>query len=100
MEKKNSYTVKLTPVQMDEAARILREGNYRLRKLEHTIAAAEGEDCQIALYKSGKCLVQGKGAADWVTFVLEPQVLGEARLGYEEVLNPEASAPHIGFWHA
>ncbi len=96
MEKKNSYTVKLTPVQMDEAARILREGNYRLRKLEHTIAAAEGEDCQIALYKSGKCLVQGKGAADWVTFVLEPQVLGEARLGYEEVLNPEASAPHMG----
>jgi ribonuclease HIII len=95
-EKKMSYTVKLTPAQLDAAARILREGNYRLRRVEHTVAAAEGEDCQIAVYRSGKCLVQGKGAADWITFVLEPQVLGEARLGYEDVLNPEANAPHMG----
>ena len=96
MEKKNSYTVKLTPAQMDEASRILREGNYRMRKVEHALAAAEGEDCQIAVYQSGKCLVQGKGAADWISFVLEPQVLGEASLGYEDVLNPEANAPHMG----
>ena len=96
MTAKTSYTVKLTPAQMDAAARLLREGNYRPRRLEHTVAAAEGPDCQIAIYKSGKCLVQGKGAADWITFTLEPQVLGEARLGYEEVLNPEAHAPHMG----
>ena len=95
-DKKNSYTIKLTPAQMDAAARILREGNYRARRVEYALAAAEGEDCQIVLYQSGKCLVQGKGAADWVTFVLEPQVLGEARLGYEDVLNPEANAPHMG----
>lgn len=95
-DKKNSYTIKLTPDQMDAAARILREGNYRPRRVEYALAAAEGEDCQIVLYQSGKCLVQGKGAADWVTFVLEPQVLGEARLGYEDVLNPEANAPHMG----
>ena len=95
-DKKNSYTIKLTPEQMAAAARILREGNYRPRRVEYALAAAEGEDCQIALYQSGKCLVQGKGAADWVTFTLEPQVLGEARLGYEDVLNPEANAPHMG----
>ena len=95
-DKNNSYTIKLTPDQMDATARILREGNYRPRRVEYALAAAEGEDCQIVLYQSGKCLVQGKGAADWVTFVLEPQVLGEARLGYEDVLNPEASAPHMG----
>ena len=96
MEQKNSYTVKLTPAQMEAAERILREGNYRRRQVEHTTVAAEGPDCQIAIYKSGKCLVQGKGAADWVTFVLEPEVLLEARLGYEDVLNPEANAPHMG----
>ncbi len=95
-QKKNSYTIKLTPEQMEAAARILREGNYRPRRVEYAVAAAEGEDCQIVLYQSGKCLVQGRGAADWVTFVLEPQVLGEARLGYEDVLNPEANAPHMG----
>ena len=81
---------------MDAAARILREGNYRPRRVEYAVAAAEGPDCQIVLYQSGKCLVQGQGAADWITFTLEPQVLGEARLGYEDVLNPEANAPHMG----
>ena len=96
MAEKTSYTVKLAPAQMEAAARILREGNYRPRRVEYAVAAAEGPDCQIALYRSGKCLVQGKGAADWITFVLEPQVLGEARLGYEDVLNPEANAPHMG----
>jgi len=95
-EKKHSHTIKLTPDQMEAAARLLREGNYRLRHLEHTIAAAQGEDCQIAIYKSGKCLVQGKGAEDWITFVLEPEILKEARLGYEEILNPESVAPHMG----
>lgn len=96
MTSKTSFTVKLTPAQMDAAARILREGNYRPRRVEYAVAAAEGPDCQIVLYQSGKCLVQGQGAADWITFTLEPQVLGEARLGYEDVLNPEANAPHMG----
>jgi ribonuclease HIII len=96
MEKKMSYTLKLTPEQMEQTARLLREGNYRPRKLEHTLAAASAADCQIAVYNSGKCLVQGKGAADWISFVLEPQILGEARLGYEEALNPESVSPHMG----
>ena len=96
MEKKTSYTVKLTPEQMDKTVGILREGNYRRRTVEHALAAATGDNCQIVLYKSGKCLVQGQGAADWIQFVLEPEVLGEARLGYEEVLNPESIAPHMG----
>ena len=29
-------------------------------------------------------------------FVLEPEVLGEARLGYEKIRNPEMYAPHFG----
>lgn len=96
METKTSYTIQLTPAQLAAAANILRTGNYRPRQVPYTVAAATGTDCQIALYPSGKCLVQGKGAADWVMFVLEPQVMGEFRLGYEDVLNPEANAPHMG----
>ena len=96
MEKKNSYTIALTPAQMEAAAEILRTGNYRLRKVPYTVAAAEGPDCQISVFTSGKCLVQGKGAYDWITFVLEPEVLGEARLGYEEQLDPKALEPHMG----
>ena len=95
-EQKNSYTIKLTPEQLAAAAELLATGNYRPRQVPYAVAAAEGDDCQIVLYQSGKCLVQGKGAADWVLFTLEPLVLGEARLGYEEVLNPESITPHMG----
>jgi ribonuclease HIII len=33
---------------------------------------------------------------DFVKFVLEPEVFGEARLGYEEVHSPEMFEPHFG----
>lgn len=96
MTQRTSFTFKLTSGQQATLVRLLKAGNYIPREVEHTIVAAEGQDCNIALYKSGKCLVQGSGAQDWVTFMLEPQILLEAHLGYEKVLNPEASRPHMG----
>ncbi len=41
-------------------------------------------------------MVQGKGTQEFVEFVLEPQILGEAKLGYEAVLNPELLLPRLG----
>jgi ribonuclease HIII len=93
---RNSFSYALSPREQSALTRILREGNYRPIPVEHTQIAAETEDCKIALYKSGKCLVQGKAAADFVTFVLEPLVLQRVGLGYEEVLDPNAFQPHIG----
>ena len=51
----------------------------------------------MAVYEKGpKILVQGRGVEDFVKFVLEPEVFGEARLGYEEVHSPEMFEPHFG----
>ncbi|MBU4200892.1 MAG: ribonuclease HIII [Verrucomicrobia bacterium] len=93
---KTSFTHKLTDEQQILLTELLQTGNYRPVAMEHTVIAAETNDCRIALYTSGKCLVQGKGAQDFVTFVLEPKVLESVRVGYEEMLNPEAYAPHMG----
>jgi ribonuclease HIII len=41
-------------------------------------------------------LVQGRGVEEFVQFELEPKILGEARLGYEEVHSPEMFEPHFG----
>lgn len=94
--KKTSFTIPLSPAQMETAARILASGNYRARSVPYALAAAEAEDCSIVLYESGKCVVQGKGAEDWVLFTLEPLVLQEARLGYEDVHDPSSTQPHMG----
>jgi len=41
-------------------------------------------------------VVQGKGTQEFIEFVLEPEVLKQARLGYETVLNPDLLLPRIG----
>ena len=91
-----SLTFPLAPEQREKIRQIVANGNYRLREVPHAVLAAEGNKVQITLYNSGKLLVQGSGATEWVTFVLEPEVLGAAQLGYEDVLHPEAIAPHMG----
>jgi alkaline phosphatase len=93
---KTSFTYKLTAEQQTVLFELLRGGAYRTFPLEHTRIAVEADRCRVALYKSGKCLVQGKGAEDFVMFTLEPLVLQSATLGYEDVLNPEAVQPHMG----
>ena len=41
-------------------------------------------------------MIQGKGTQDFIEFVLEPEILKEARLGYEAVLDPELLLPRFG----
>ena len=96
MTQKTSFSFKLAKDQQDTLTEILRGGNYRSVPVEHTTIAVETPDCRINLYKSGTCLVQAQGAGEFVTFVLEPLVLQQAGVGYEDVLNPEGIQPHMG----
>jgi len=94
--KKNSYTFVLNREQQETLTALLSVDNYRRKDVPHTLIAVEAENCVVNLYKSGKCLVQGNGAEDFVLFTLEPLVLQCATLGYEEMLNPDLVAPHMG----
>lgn len=96
MQQKNSFTFKLNPVQQQELEQILRESAHPTKKVPYTRFAIEGPDFNVSLYTSGSCVVQGKGAQEWITFTLEPLVLKEARLGYEEVLDTDQNTPHMG----
>jgi ribonuclease HIII len=69
---------------------------FSFREVPHAVFAAEGPQVQLVMYRSGKLVVQGKGAQDFVQFTLEPEVLGLAELGYEAVLNPELAVPRLG----
>ncbi|MCF7837679.1 MAG: ribonuclease HIII [Candidatus Marinimicrobia bacterium] len=94
--RKTSYTFVLTPPEQQRLLTLLRQGNYRPVAAPHTQAAVETTDCRVNLYTSGKCLVQGQGAEDWVLFHLEPEVLQRAATGYESALNPDRVQPHAG----
>ncbi|MCL1888243.1 MAG: ribonuclease HIII [Kiritimatiellaeota bacterium] len=93
---KNSFTFALAAEQQERLRAMAAEMRYKTCVVPHTTLAFEGPNCRVNLYTSGKCLVQGRGAEDFVLYFLEPVVLQSAGLGYEEVLNPENFEPHMG----
>jgi ribonuclease HIII len=92
----NAFTFKLTSEQQQELRSLLQSPQYRVENVPYTQIAVAIPDCRINLYTSGKLLVQGKAAQEWVTFTLEPEILKEAMLGYEDLHDPEAFQPHMG----
>jgi ribonuclease HIII len=92
-----SYTKPLTELQAAKLRGLLEAKGFKFEAKPYTLYAASGEKVSIAVYEKGpKIVVQGKGTEDFVKFTLEPEVLGAAELGYEEVLKPEMFSPHIG----
>lgn len=91
-----SYTTKLTSSQASALERFLNDGTFERRQVPYARFSAAKKDVNVTFYESGKLVVQGKGTPDFVQFVLEPNILGEARLGYEAVLDPNLLAPRIG----
>jgi len=91
-----SYTCKLTDQQADVLKSALETRRYEFRQVPYARFAAEKEKTGVVFYESGKLVVQGKGTQEFVEFLLEPEVLREARLGYETVLNPDLLLPRIG----
>jgi ribonuclease HIII len=91
------YTAPLTPEQAKKLRALLEADDFRFEPKPYTLYYAFKDKLNVAVYEKGpKVVLQGKGTQDFVTFRLEPEVLGEARLGYEEVLNPEMFSPHFG----
>jgi len=93
----NSYTHPLTDDQVAKLRAVLEELGYEFSPKPYTIFFAQKNKLAVAVYEKGpKVLVQGKGVEEFVQFELEPKVLGEAKLGYEEVHSPEMFEPHFG----
>ena len=90
------YTCKLTDEQAATLKSWLAARNWKFRVVPYARFAAEKEKVNVVFYESGKLVTQGKGTQEFVEFVLEPEILKEARLGYEAVLNPELLLPRIG----
>jgi ribonuclease HIII len=93
----NSYTHALTTEQATKLRALLEETGFVFAPRPYTLFFAQKEKLSAAVYEKGpKLLLQGKGIEEFVQFQLEPNILGEAKLGYEEVHSPEMFEPHFG----
>jgi ribonuclease HIII len=93
----NSYTHALTQEQVTKLRALLEELGFEFSPKEWTIFFAQKNKLSVAVYEKGpKLLAQGRNVEEFVQFELEPKILGEAKLGYEEVHSPEMFEPHFG----
>jgi ribonuclease HIII len=92
-----SHTVALTAGQADKLRGLLTDQGFKFEPRPYTLYFAQRPGLTVAVYEKGpKAVVQGKDTENFIQFTLEPEVLGEARFGYEEVHHPERFAPHFG----
>ncbi len=93
----NSFTAPLNEEQVAKLRALLKERGFEFSPKPYTIFFAQKDKLSVAVYEKGpKVLLQGKGVEEFVQFDLEPKILGEAKLGYEEVHSPEMFEPHFG----
>src|SRR5438128_11455864 len=92
-----SYTHLLTSEQATKLRSLLEELGFEFSAKQYTLFFGQKNKLSVAVYEKGpKVLIQGKGVEEFVQFELEPKILGEAKLGYEEVHSPEMFEPHFG----
>jgi ribonuclease HIII len=97
-KKLSSYTAKLDDAQMEKLRAICEERGWTPFEVAYTRFAFKADHLKINLsaYTSGKVVIAGKGTEDFVRDTLEPEVIGAARLGYDEVLHPDWFESHAG----
>jgi len=94
---KTSYTTSITLAQAHRLRGVLEERGFEFSDRPYALFSAKKGKAGVTVYEKGpKILVQGKETEDFVRFVLEPEILGKAELGYEEENNPAMFEPHIG----
>jgi ribonuclease HIII len=90
------YTCKLTDAQASALETALSSRGFKFRAVPYARFAGEKDKLNVVFYESGKLVVQGKATQEFIEFVLEPEVLKQAKLGYETILNPDLLLPRLG----
>ena len=95
-----NYVATIDSEQTEKLKFILENENWDMDTIPYAVFRARKNKTTCVAYESGKLVVQGKGTEELVQFTIEPQILGEARLGYETELalmeNPEMFTAHAG----
>ena len=97
---KTHYVCKLTKEQTQHLNAILLNKGWEIDKIPYSYWRARKNKTTATAYESGKLSIQGKDTEELVQLVIEPEILKEARLGYETYFakqeNPQMFQPHAG----
>lgn len=96
----NLYVETLTKEQIDKLKQHLSSLGWAFSDLQYAHWKASLNKTNVSAFNSGKVSIQGKGTKELVQFFIEPELTGEAKFGYEDILfesdSPEQLEPHCG----
>jgi ribonuclease HIII len=95
-KKLTTYTIKLDDAQMGKLHAACAAKHWEETEVEYARFAYKGPKVNVTAYNSGKVVVAGKETQDFVQNVIEAEVTGSARLGYDEVHHPDWFEAHAG----
>lgn len=92
-----THTAPLTPAQAEKLRELLERQGYDFEPKPYALFSARKGKLNVTVYEKGpKVLIQGKETENFIRFTLEPEITGVAKLGYEEILEPDRFEPHFG----
>jgi ribonuclease HIII len=94
--KKALYTEKLDAAKLAKLHDILSRKLWVPFAVEHSLFAYKDDGVTVVGYNSGKLVISGKKTEDFIMNILEPQITGVAKFGYDEVHHPEWYTDHAG----
>jgi ribonuclease HIII len=97
---KSMYTIQLDEAHLGKLADRMEQtiggGVWFPYEVAYSLFAFKGEQVNVVGYKSGKLVIAGKKTEDFVRDILEAEITGDPRLGYDEVHHPEWFELHAG----
>jgi ribonuclease HIII len=97
MSKSGSFVTEIDTALAPKLKEALIDQGFELTQPAYTHFQGKKQGVSCTLYISGKLMVQGKGKDDFISFFLEPEILGNLSYSYpettENILN---TSPHIG----
>ncbi len=92
-----TYTIKLDDAQLEKLRAVCEARGWEPFDVAYARFAFRGPEVNVTAYdKRGMVVIAGKGTEDFVLHMLETEVTGAPRLGYDEVLHPERFEAHAG----
>ena len=91
-----TYTIKLDEAQMAKLEAACAAKHWETAEVPYARFAFKGPKVNVTAYTSGKVVVAGKDTEDFVQNVIEAEVTGAPKLGYDVVLHPDWYEPHAG----
>ena len=95
-KKITSYTIKLDDAQMEKLRVACAAKHWETAEVPYARFAFKGPKVNVTAYTSGKVVVAGKETEDFVQNVIEAEVTGAPKLGYDAVLHPDWFEAHAG----